>query len=129
MISIYTPGDWLPKFGENKWKWFWQAAFHDSDSFTSSLYYSPISDTQAESLFKFIEKIKEREITQVYVHCDAGVSRSAGVARFVADYYKADFPTHYSQYNKTVYRSLVEARQTAEGIDTSYEDLWGANES
>ena len=123
MISIYTTYDLLHKFN-NPWKWFWQAAFHDSDGFSSSLYYPPISDTQAKSLFKFISKIEEREITHVYVHCDAGVSRSAGIARFVADYYKSDFPSNYSQYNKTVYRSLVEAHQDIDGIDESYEDLW-----
>ena len=127
MISIYTPGDWLPDFGKYTppWRWFWQDCFYDVDFFTESSIYKPITMRQAESLFAFIAKIRERRITEVHVHCDAGISRSAAIAKFIAEKYDAYFPETYTVYNKRVYRSLLKVEDFVDNdANVSYEEWW-----
>lgn len=64
-----------------------------------------MSNRQAKALFEFIKK---NEGKTFLVHCFAGVSRSAAVAKFINDYY--DLNDHvcnsYKIYNKLVYNKL-----------------------
>lgn len=47
------------------------------------------TEEQAEELFDFIQKNKDKKIC--YVHCSAGISRSGAVGTFVNDYYGGDY--------------------------------------
>lgn len=106
------------------WKWFWQDSFHDIDFFTARSIYKPIKENQSKSLFEFIQQIEKRGITNVNIHCDAGISRSAAVARFIDDYYKVgEFPPLYNHYNKSVYRALLIISKDNDA-DVSYEEWW-----
>jgi len=60
-----------------------------------------MSNRQAKKLFDFI---KENEGKDFIVHCFAGVSRSAAVAKFINDYYDANDHVleNYKIYNKLV---------------------------
>lgn len=49
------------------------------------------SEKQAERLFKFIEKNRDKE--QCIVHCMAGVSRSGAVGEFINGYAQGDWAT------------------------------------
>lgn len=64
-----------------------------------------ISNNQAKAMFNFI---KENDGKHFLVHCFAGMSRSAAVAKFINDYY--DMQDHvlenYKIYNKMVYGKL-----------------------
>jgi len=64
-----------------------------------------ISNRQAKKLFDFI---KENEGKDFIVHCFAGVSRSAAVAKFINDYYDVQdlVLENYKIYNKLVYSKL-----------------------
>lgn len=63
------------------------------------------SQNDAKQIIEFVEGNKNK-VDTIFVHCDAGISRSAAVAKFIAEMYKLDFPESYSIYNKYVYRVL-----------------------
>lgn len=49
-----------------------------------------------------------RNMSAVYIHCAAGESRSAGVARFLSKIYKLDFDHVAGRgFNPLVYRTLI----------------------
>jgi predicted protein tyrosine phosphatase len=39
-----------------------------------------MNDLQADEVVAFLERVRAKQITQLVVHCEAGVSRSAGTA-------------------------------------------------
>lgn len=65
--------------------------------------------TMADAIIDFLDRLESR-VERVIVHCYAGISRSAAVARFVA--FRYDIPGHkfdydYVAYNEHVFRTLV----------------------
>ena len=89
--------------------------FHDIDpSNCSSAFldqYIPFSPKQAEEVIEFLLQVEE-EADEVWTHCEAGISRSAGAAKYIAYAYNSYFPETYSLYNKHVYSLLVKAHNT-----------------
>jgi predicted protein tyrosine phosphatase len=90
--------------------------FHDEDNHIYGMeeqqfeqmfdqYYRLFSDQDAERIISFVEEIEDK-VTTIIVHCHAGISRSAAVAKFIAETYGLYFPETYSLYNKYVYRKL-----------------------
>jgi predicted protein tyrosine phosphatase len=77
--------------------------FHDLDKAIEG--YSLFTEEQAKEIINFVAAI-EKEINILVVHCDAGVSRSAAVAKFIAEKYGLTFQENYSIYNKHVYAIL-----------------------
>jgi predicted protein tyrosine phosphatase len=59
----------------------------------------------AKRIIEFVDSI-QNDITVLIVHCDAGVSRSAAVAKFIAEMYHLEIPETYSIYNRHIYRTL-----------------------
>ena len=53
----------------------------------------------------------EPHIDLMLVHCKAGISRSAAVAKWIAETFDLPFNHDYSSYNKHVYRQLIEANE------------------
>lgn len=47
-------------------------------------------------------------IERLHVHCGAGVSRSAAVAKYAARHFDAPFDEVYNRYNETVYALLLD---------------------
>lgn len=92
VISVYTPGDTAPRFHNNK-RVLWQGCFHDCDARTRAyhgenlsesdwnlLKPTPISEQQAKEIALAILSLQTMpEVDTLYVHCDAGISRSRGV--------------------------------------------------
>ena len=64
-------------------------------------------DDMADTVLWFLRSIED-EVDGVLVHCLAGVSRSAGIAKYIADVYGLDFPADYKYFNKLVYHRLKE---------------------
>ena len=63
----------------------------------------------AKQIIEFIKKFENEDTKEeVVVHCFAGVSRSAGVAKFIAERYGLEFEDFYNDYNKLVYKILKE---------------------
>lgn len=71
-----------------------------------------MSDKDALKIKEVIEETKE-EVTEIWVHCDAGVSRSAGVAAAIGKYLNDDdmfvFGSPRYSPNITCYRKTLNA--------------------
>lgn len=111
-ISIYGFENYEdpPKFNGAIWKSGIQLQFDDVDD--EIKYHAPVkrlSEDQCLVIVSFLENLHStQEDENVVVHCLAGVSRSAAVAKFISDYYIGD-RDKYSRnlmFNKSVYRKL-----------------------
>jgi len=81
-ISILEPrcGHWFKSNHENVLN----IDFYDLETDIEEMGYKAITPEQADEIIDFIEKNQEK---QFHIHCHAGLSRSAGVAWFIRDYY------------------------------------------
>ena len=66
-----------------------------------------ITEEQAAQIIAFLNSVQHK-VDKVFVHCLAGVSRSAGVAKFIAERYGLEFDHGYGLYNPLVYDTLKE---------------------
>lgn len=87
IISIRSIGDTPPKklflHSNPQIKSFITLAFDDVTTYHANYY--PITEQQARKIAKFVMRYKD-SVEQIIVHCDAGISRSAGVAAAIAKY-------------------------------------------
>lgn len=113
VISIYTPGDTKPKINAKHVAYF---KFHDlSDENLDGKKLGEtvihlFSSMQAKKMYSEIKKYAPI-VDTIVVHCDAGISRSAGVAVFLESFLNnRAMDKTYPLYNKHVYLKLLEAR-------------------
>lgn len=84
--------------------------FSDIDKPQSN--YVLFNEEHAKSIIDFIKKISHtgidcEKVDIIIVHCAAGISRSAAVAKFVAYFFEDETFNHeYSMYNRHVYSVL-----------------------
>jgi len=77
--------------------------------------YVLFSEQQARSVIEFAAMCHGEKIEGILVHCSAGISRSAAIAKWIADRYQLPFNDKYMLYNKHVHTTLREERML-EGI-------------
>ncbi len=91
----------------------WQAIlrmeFHDIEELVPDEPYDLFSEDQARQIIEFVADMNACGAGGVLVHCRAGISRSAAVAKWIAGSYGLPFPEGYGLYNKHVYQVLVSA--------------------
>ena len=84
--------------------------FHDADpghmNADKALGYKLFNDDHAAEVLKFLKK-HEDDTYDVIVYCEAGISRSAAVSKFISIIYGLEFPENYSLYNKHVFSTLM----------------------
>lgn len=105
LISITGPASEAQlKYG---WNHLLRLEFHDADieEFDGCLLFD---QDMARQVIQFVESLPDT-VTRVYVHCHAGISRSAGVAKFVAEMTDSPFNKEYNSYNRLVYSTLRKA--------------------
>lgn len=70
----------------------------------------PLTDAQAKSIAKFVKKNWDHT-NMLFIHCEAGISRSSGCAGAIAKYYFGDDEYYFQTYhpNMCVYRKVLEA--------------------
>ena len=73
-----------------------------------------ISAAQAAAIAAFVAD-QQRHCTRLVVHCHYGVSRSAAVAKAVAESAGLPFPQDYADHNDYVYQALRRALAAAAG--------------
>jgi predicted protein tyrosine phosphatase len=117
VISITQPSDPAAALQEG-WGAILRMKFHDTDDADSIL--TVFSPEHAEAIVRFV-RAEAGRVEGILVHCHAGISRSAAVAKFIADTYRLDFPEKYSAYNKLIYRRLNQVLwREAYGEDVEY---------
>jgi protein-tyrosine phosphatase len=84
--------------------------FHDIEVEMPDEPFDLMSEQQAQDLVKFVHSIVS-DVEGIIVHCRAGISRSATVAKWIAEVYGIKFNYAYDRYNMHVYKLLVEANQ------------------
>ena len=92
------------------WKAILRLEFDDADPLhmNSSIIdqYTLFDEDDAVDILKFLKKYQD-DTVDALVHCEAGISRSAAVAKFIAYIYNLRFPEKYSIYNKHVFSTLL----------------------
>ncbi len=107
VISITQPGETVAL--KEGWHSVLRLHFHDID--VPEEPYVLFNDQHANEIINFLEDVAETgEIEGALVHCQAGISRSAAVAKWIAERYGLGFPEKCMLYNKHVYRTLREVR-------------------
>lgn len=81
--------------------------FNDVDTNEQNLYVL-FDKSLANDIWEFVDTLPS-EVDTLVVHCHLGVSRSAAVAKSIAQYLQVDYPEHYSLYNKLVYTVMQQA--------------------
>lgn len=113
LISIVSPDpDTKPvDFQHGVWSAVLYLQFHDVDPKGCSeewkAQYVLFGDAQAKTIITFLDERAKQDL-RVWAHCEGGISRSAAVAKFIAERYQLYFPEGYGVYNKHVYRTLVD---------------------
>jgi hypothetical protein len=69
-----------------------------------------MSAEDADRIVEFVHQVAP-EVEGIIVHCRAGVSRSAAVAKWISGQFRIPFNRHYTKYNHHVYQLLIEAGQ------------------
>ena len=106
MISITEPNDAAPL--KKGWKNLLRLEFHDFDAIpedSDEYNYVLFDQDLASETIEFLDRI-QGEVSHIHVHCFAGISRSAAVARFIADRYGLPFNREYEKFNRLVNRIL-----------------------
>jgi predicted protein tyrosine phosphatase len=71
--------------------------------------YLPMSKEQAEKIVNFVKRMTTVDATGIVVHCEAGISRSAAVAKWISDSRKIQLKGGKTDlHNRYVYRLLAE---------------------
>jgi len=123
LISIRDPKRDAPTL-HKLWKYVLRLAFHDVDGVRGAWVfdgaeeneYINFTEDDARKILEFIDMLP-KDIEHIVVHCEGGVSRSAAVARFIAEKYECYFPHEYQLDNRHVYSTLKRL-----SMEDSYED-------
>lgn len=119
IISIVEPNE-TRNLSQN-WVNKLELDFHDTDATanngeTWSLLkveneqYTKFNNIMAIKVIDFAKKLDRlKDEINLVVHCHAGISRSAAVAKFIAEVYEVPFNHNYSLYNKFVFSILRQA--------------------
>jgi len=120
IISIATPHalyrDFVYKNTKNNVKDILEMTFADADApNTPDVYGTIVSEEDllsAEQVKQIVEFVKKNKNYDIIVHCDAGISRSSGVAAAILKYYTGDdsqiFDSRWFAPNMWCYRKVLE---------------------
>lgn len=70
--------------------------------------YELMSSDHAKQIVDFVRRVAP-EVEGIIVHCRAGISRSAAVAKWICGQYRIPFSRRYDKWNKHVYELLCKA--------------------
>ena len=110
LISITDPSR-NPATFHSGWVGLLRVSFDDVDAVTFPGQDKHLKEISAEQVFAIADFVarEAKRSSRIVVHCRHGVSRSAAVAKAIADATNIHFPNDYNKYNKFVYLSLKKA--------------------
>lgn len=104
VISI-SESDSKPANLKEGWHSVLRLEFDDIDSPQDP--YQMFNANHANQIIDFVDRIQNgHEVESILVHCRAGISRSAAVAKWIAEQHSIPFNEQYALYNKHVYSTL-----------------------
>lgn len=119
IISIRTPGDEKAEFNSNNktikailYLEFYDISYNSQEIFKG---YEPMTDEDAVKIRDFVLKWKDK-VDTIWVHCDAGISRSAGVAAGILEALGED--NSYIFDSKMYFPNLLCYRKTWNSFNT-----------
>ncbi len=117
MISITEP-DPVTGNAEAKvlpgWRSLFRTAFHDiTPDHPKDAFLTLMDEQHAREIVAFVRQIAT-DVEGIMIHCKAGISRSAAVAKWIAMEYGLPFNHDYEKFNRHVYDLLVEAGKETE---------------
>jgi len=76
---------------------------------TEDEYSSGLTDAKVDKIIEFLAETKKQN-KMLLVHCFAGISRSAAIAKYYRDFYNIDCQqlVGYEMHNRMVYNALME---------------------
>ena len=104
VISITCVGD-APAPLQEGWRALLRIAFDDVDVAITEGDGRLFGASHAAAILAFADEVAP-SVKGILVHCHAGISRSAAVAKFLAERLNAPFPDKYAVYNRRVYSTL-----------------------
>lgn len=121
VISITEPDRYVDGLDEERWATVLRLYFHDLDKPWQNYVLFDVS--MADQIIDWLEQAQD--LKGIYCHCAAGISRSAAVAKFIADVYGLFFDERRgARYNRLVYRVLMD-RALERGFVTAEQLLKG----
>lgn len=87
-----------------------RAYFHDVDPAKYCDKPRAMNASQADEIVAFVESVAPH-IEVMFVNCQGGISRSAAVARWAAEWFDLPFDHNYAAYNRHVYILMHEAEE------------------
>lgn len=105
LISIRVPKGFVPL--KEGWQYWHKSEFHDEEADEDGVW-TLFNTEKAIDAISFVKGLPEH-INTLYIHCHAGISRSAGMAKFFSEMFEIPFDTNYNRFNKLVYRLLWQA--------------------
>jgi protein-tyrosine phosphatase len=99
-------------------------SFHDitPDTLDVDGSYTLMADSDAQKIVAFVKEVAPN-VEGIIVHCRAGISRSAAVAKWICGEYGVHFNAKYSKYNDFVYRLMVLAAAGSSNSEASEDYL------
>lgn len=102
-ISIVDPTSARKPDITDKWAASLRMEFYDYDTEKESGF----GKKEAKEICKFVDSISKMDLDIIVVHCYAGISRSAAVAKFISIVLCLKFPENYFLHNKYVFSTLL----------------------
>ena len=109
VISISDPFHY-PAMLKSGWHDVLRLEFHDIEEESKPRILFSVQD--AHSIVVFVDQVNACECDGILVHCKAGISRSAAIAKWIAKKYHLPFNHNYSQYNRHMYTTLCQVANT-----------------
>lgn len=93
-------------------------SFHDitPDTLDIENSYTLMHEDDAQKIVNFVRKVAP-EVEGIIVHCRAGISRSAAVAKWICGEYNIQFNKDYERYNPYVLNLIMNAANGIENVD------------
>lgn len=110
LISINEPDafDGLAQVA-SEWHSVLQLTFHDTTP--DRQYEEEVMHMTSEDACRIVEFVRRvaPEVQGFLIHCRAGVSRSAAVAKWISGEFRIPFDRSYDKFNRHVYELLISA--------------------
>jgi protein-tyrosine phosphatase len=118
IISITEPGLNDAAKLLSGWHSVLRCEFFDFEAEMAQRPFMLMTNKEAEAIVEFVHAAAPN-VEGILIHCKAGISRSAAVAKWIAQAYQLPFNHEYDRYNKHVFNLLIDANNNVQQFPTN----------